>query len=96
MLVNLIEDLHIFIWKVNTLIWEISIKSMYADIINGYTVFPRKYIWKIKLPLKIKIFMWFMYKKVILTKDNIAKWKWNGCKIYVLCDQPLIFHLSLR
>jgi hypothetical protein len=23
--------------------------------------------------------MWFLYKKVILTKDNLAKWKWNGC-----------------
>jgi hypothetical protein len=59
---------------------------MYADIMNGHTVFPRKYIWKINLPLKIKIFMWFLYKKVILTKGNIAKWKWNGCKKYVLCD----------
>jgi hypothetical protein len=53
---------------------------------NGHTVFLRKYIWKIKVPLKIKIFMWFLYRKVILTKDNLAKCSWNGCKKCVFCD----------
>jgi hypothetical protein len=32
------------------------------------------------VPLKVKIFMWFLYHKVILTKDNLAKRNWNGCK----------------
>jgi hypothetical protein len=53
MSVNLIENLDIF-----------SVKSMYADIINGHTVFLREYIWMIKVPMmikKIKIFMWFLY-----------------------------------
>jgi hypothetical protein len=33
---------------------------MYANMMNGHTVFLCKYLWKIKVPLKIKIFMWFL------------------------------------
>jgi hypothetical protein len=91
--VNLTEDLDIFVWKLNTL-GTFSVKSMYADIMNGHTVFLRKYIWKIKVPLKIKIFTWFLYKKVIVTKDNLTKRKWNGCKKCVFCDsEESINHL---
>jgi hypothetical protein len=85
LLINLTEDLDIFVWKLN-ISGTFSVKLMYADIMNGHTVFLRKYIWKIKVPPKIKIFMWFLYKKVILTKDNLAKRKWNGCKKCVFCD----------
>ena len=46
---------------------------MYADMMNGHTYFLQKYIWKLYVPLKIKIFMWFLYKNGILTKDNLAK-----------------------
>jgi hypothetical protein len=48
-----------------------SVKKMYTDLLKDHTVFLKKYIWKIKVPLKIRIFMWFLYKKVILTKDNL-------------------------
>jgi hypothetical protein len=50
-----------------------SVRSMYLDMLNGNTVFLKKYIWKMKVPLKIKIFMWFVYRKEILTKDNLLK-----------------------
>jgi hypothetical protein len=29
-------------------------------------------LWKLKVPLKIKIFLWFSKKRVILTKNNFA------------------------
>jgi hypothetical protein len=61
-LVNLTEDQDVFGWKL-TISSLFSIKSVYADMMNGHTVFLRKYIWKIKVPLNIKIFMWFLYKK---------------------------------
>ena len=38
------------------------------------------------MPLKIKIFMWFLYRKEILTKDNLIKRRWAGCKKCVFCD----------
>jgi hypothetical protein len=59
---------------------------MYLDLMNGHTVYLRKYLWKIKIPLKIKIFMWFLSNKVLLTKDNLAKRKWNGCQKCCFCD----------
>ena len=61
------------------LIWRLTtsgiflVKSMYADYLNMHTVFLKKIHWRIKVPLKIKIFMWFLFKKVLLTKDNLAK-----------------------
>jgi hypothetical protein len=36
------------------------VKSMYLDLLDGHTVFLKKYIWKMKVPLKIRIFMWFV------------------------------------
>ncbi len=35
-------------------------------------------LWKLKIPLKIKIFMWCLLKGVVLTKDNLARRNWNG------------------
>ena len=39
-----------------------------------------------KIPLKIKIFLWFLNRKELLTKDNLAKRRWTGCKKCVFCD----------
>ena len=67
---------------------------MYEYLLHGHTVNLRKQIWKLKIPLKIKIFMWFVFNKVILTKDNLAKRNWNGCKKCVFCDsEESIDHL---
>jgi hypothetical protein len=43
-------------------------------------------IWRVKLPLKIKIFLWFLKKGVILTKDNLAKRNWQGSKYCCFCS----------
>ena len=52
---------------------EFSVKSMYLDIINTSVIPNSKHVWKVKVPLKIKVFMWFVHKQVTLTKDNLAK-----------------------
>jgi hypothetical protein len=59
---------------------------MYLDYLNGHTDYLRKYIWKIKVPLKIRIFMWFLHRKVILTKDNLIKRNWQGNTKCSFCD----------
>ncbi|WVZ54247.1 hypothetical protein U9M48_005072 [Paspalum notatum var. saurae] len=37
-------------------------------------------IWRTKLPLKIKIFIWYLKKGVLLTKDNLSRRNWHGGK----------------
>uniref|UniRef100_A0A453AL62 Reverse transcriptase zinc-binding domain-containing protein n=1 Tax=Aegilops tauschii subsp. strangulata TaxID=200361 RepID=A0A453AL62_AEGTS len=55
-----------------------SVKSMYLDVINSSVIPSSKHVWKVKVPLRIKVFMWFVHKQVILTKDNLAKRNWVG------------------
>lgn len=45
--------------------------------------FTEKFIWKLKIPLKMKI---YLKRCVILTKDNLAKRNQSGSKKYCLCD----------
>jgi hypothetical protein len=50
--------------------------------------------WKAKIPLKIKIFLWYLRNGVVLTKDNLVKRKWKGCTKCCFCaGQESIRHL---
>ncbi len=51
---------------------------MYLALINNGYIDRNKCIWKLKMPLKIKIFMWYLLKGVVLTKDNLARRNWNS------------------
>jgi hypothetical protein len=47
-----------------------------------------------RVPLKIKIFMWYIEKGVILTKDNLARRNSNGSKQCCFCtNNESIHHL---
>jgi hypothetical protein len=39
-----------------------------------------------KVPLKIMVFMWFLYQKVILTKDNLIKRQWTANETRYFCN----------
>ena len=80
-----------FAWKLNSN-GKFTVKSMYLDFMSDHTRFLRKYLWKMKVPLKIKIFMWFLHRKVILTKDNLLRRNWVGCKKCCFCDQDETVH----
>jgi hypothetical protein len=43
-------------------------------------------IWKAKIPLKIKIFMWMVAQKAILTKDNMVARNWQGDPGCYFCE----------
>jgi hypothetical protein len=60
-----------------------SIRSMYEYMINEGVPFNNKFIWKPKIPLKIKIFLWYLQRGVILTKDNLTKRTGLGVKSVV-------------
>ena len=75
----------------------IAVKSMYLDLINSRPLSRSLHIWKIKVPLRIKIFMWFVHKGVILTKDNLLKRSWIGNSRCCFCDHnETIKHLFLE
>jgi hypothetical protein len=38
-----------------------------------------------KIPLKTKVFTWYLRRGVILTKDNLVKRNWQGSKKCVFC-----------
>jgi zinc-binding in reverse transcriptase len=44
-------------------------------------------IWKSKIPLKIKIFMWLLRRKRLLIKDQLLKCSWIGDFKCVFYDQ---------
>ena len=75
---------------------EFTVKSMYVDVINSNPIPSSKHVWAVKVLLKIKVFMWFVHKQVILTKDNLTKRKWTGSTRCSFCDQDeTIKHLFL-
>jgi hypothetical protein len=50
-----------------------------------------------KIPLKNKIFAWYLRRGVILTKDNLSKRNWLGSKTCVFCPQDeTIKHLFFQ
>ena len=53
MMVNLSHEPDTFRWKLTTS-GAFTVKSMYTDLINDGQPFHHKYIWKMKVPLKIK------------------------------------------
>jgi hypothetical protein len=63
-----------------------TLKSMYVDLLDDDTKYLKTYIWKMKVPLKIEVFMWFLHRKVILTTDNLIKRNWNGQESCCFCD----------
>jgi hypothetical protein len=53
---------------------QYMIRSLYLTLINnGMTNNMHKQLWRLKVPLKIKKFMWYIKKEVVLTKNNLAK-----------------------
>jgi hypothetical protein len=95
MMVQLSDNPDKFVWKLTTS-HVFTVKSMYLDLMNGHTRFLRTYLWKLKIPLKVKIFMWFLNSKVLLTKDNLAKRNWHGCMKCCFCDSiETVEHLFL-
>jgi hypothetical protein len=95
MFIQLNGEKDTFVWGL-TSSGQFTVKSMYLDMLDDDTKYLKKYIWKMKVPLKIKVFMWFFNRKVILTKDNLLKRNWNGNESCCFCDsKESIQHLFL-
>jgi hypothetical protein len=77
---------------------EFSVDSMYNALIHlDVPVDNNKMIWKMKIPLKTKVFGWYLRRGVILTKDNLAKQNWHGNQSCVFCHHDeTIKHLFFQ
>jgi hypothetical protein len=73
-----------------------TVRSMYLDALDTHPLFQHRKIWKWKIALKIKIFLWFLQKGIVLTKDNLAKKNWKGNQKCVGCNlNETIQHLFI-
>jgi hypothetical protein len=64
-----------------------TVRSLYHHLIDTNPPFQHWKIWKMRIPLKIRIFLWFLQRGVVLTKDNLARKNWKGSQKCVSCDR---------
>jgi hypothetical protein len=79
--VRLNDRYDIFRWRLNQN-GLFTVRTMYNALTN---VWENRLIWKLKLQLKIKIFLWYLNKGVTLTKDNLVRRNWTGNTKCVFC-----------
>jgi hypothetical protein len=85
------KDRPLWIWGKKK---SFSVKTMYAHLCRNEIEKHNKRIWKAKMPLKVKIFMWLMQLNAILTRDNLSKRKWQGDKRCGFCNNDeSVMHL---
>jgi hypothetical protein len=64
------------------------VKSVYEHLTKDECGPKFQRIWKAKIPIKIKTFMWLIKQQAILTKDNMLRRKWQGI-LHVIFVMPL-------
>jgi hypothetical protein len=69
------KDEHVWRWTLNKRFFA---KSIYEHLTKDERAYAYKRIWKSKIPDKIKIFMWLLKQRVVLTKDNMLIRNWQG------------------
>ncbi|WVZ57602.1 hypothetical protein U9M48_007966 [Paspalum notatum var. saurae] len=82
---ELIERRDVFKWSLNTT-GLFTVRSMYKHIFNNGIKVSRE-ICQTKIPLKTKIFMWYVKRGVLLTKDNLARRNWNDHQGCCFCNK---------
>jgi hypothetical protein len=71
-----------------------SVKSLYNKLSAVGVDRSFKQLWKAKIPLKIKIWLWLIWHNAIATKDNMKKRKWVGSFTCQFCpNDESITHL---
>jgi hypothetical protein len=70
--VRLNAQADVFIWNLHQN-GQYTVKSLSMALISNGVAHKNKQLWKLKIPLKVKIFMWYMRKEVGLTEDNLTR-----------------------
>jgi hypothetical protein len=83
------DDIHVWDWNKNGLF---SVKSVYKDISSAGIDRSFKHLWKAKIPLKIKVWLWLIWHNAIASKDIMLERGWMGSPKCQLCDQNESIH----
>jgi hypothetical protein len=68
---------------------KFSVDSMCRALIQPGLIIKK---WKMKIPLKIKLFAWYLCKGVILTEENLVMHNWHRTsKCVFYHDKNLFF-----
>jgi hypothetical protein len=86
-MVSLDHEKDMAIWKWN-MSKKISVKSVYTSLTRNEVGKSYSRVWKARLPEKIKIFMWLVEQKAILTKENMIKRNRVGDPRCYFCGLP--------
>jgi hypothetical protein len=88
--IRLTDRPDIFKWSLNSN-GQFSINLIYQAFIDTNIVPNNSYLWTIRIPLKIKVFIWLLYREAILTKDNLVKRNWHGmlCVTFVIVFETI-------
>ncbi|KAG8086542.1 hypothetical protein GUJ93_ZPchr0010g7976 [Zizania palustris] len=68
----------------DSVVWSLSkkgvfsVKSFYNALKIRQMSLEKNVIWDLKVPLKVKVFLWLASRNKILTKDNLLKKGWKG------------------
>jgi hypothetical protein len=65
---------------------DFSVKSLHLYLSARLINFPYKVLWKLRIPLRIKVFCWLVIKNRVLTRDNLKKKGWKGNDLCEFCD----------
>jgi hypothetical protein len=69
------DGIPVWDWNKNGLF---SVKSVYKDISSAGIDRSFKHLWKAKIPLKIKVWLWLIWHNAIGTKDVMLERGWVG------------------
>jgi hypothetical protein len=91
--IQLIDRSDSFKWSLNHN-GQFSVSSMYHAFLDTNVVPNNSYLWKIKVPLKIRVLLWLLCREAILTKDNLVKRNWNENVMCSFCNNlEIVQHL---
>jgi hypothetical protein len=85
------NDCHVWDWIKNK---QFTVKSVYKDLFSAGIDRSFKHLWKAKIPLKIKVWLWLIWHNAIATKDTMTERGWTGNPFCQFCRQKeTILHL---
>jgi hypothetical protein len=67
--INLDDSRDKTIWTIN--IKGFSVKSIYLKCRSSLAKIPFWFIWKARIPQRIKVLLWLVIKNIILSKENL-------------------------